>query len=410
MNLTNERIKALKCPEGQKQTKKYDGNNLYLLVKSTGSKLWRYKYKYANKHKEISLGRYPKISLKMARSKADEMRLHLIEGIDPSLERKIKKYESSDENLNFGKIAQGWLNINKAEWSESNYKKLKRWLENDLKDLCKLQVHQIKKQHLIKVIKQLVDADTKRKVSPMLSMLNRIFRYAITNEITEHNPLINLDYIQLTGKMPKVKHHAGITDPQKLGQLILKIENNTLGTFCPQEALKLLPHLFLRPSELRCLQWKHVIFDEQYILIPAEDMKTNKEHIVPLSIQTFSKFKTLYKYTSYSKYVFPSEMNRSQPFSKNVINNRLKALGYSSEDIVAHGFRGVASTLLNEQEEDFNHIEIQLAHNIGNQTSRSYNHAQYLSARRAMMQRWSDFLDKLRDEAELNLAADQPIE
>ncbi|MCZ4252853.1 tyrosine-type recombinase/integrase [Pseudoalteromonas shioyasakiensis] len=210
MNLTNERIKALKCPEGQKQTKKYDGNNLYLLVKSTGSKLWRYKYKYANKHKEISLGRYPKISLKMARSKADEMRLHLIEGIDPSLERKLKKYESSDENLNFGKIAQDWLNINKAEWSESNYKKLKRWLENDLKDLCKLQVHQIKKQHLIKVIKQLVDADTKRKVSPMLSMLNRIFRYAITNEITEHNPLINLDYIQLTGKMPKVKHHAGM--------------------------------------------------------------------------------------------------------------------------------------------------------------------------------------------------------
>ena len=100
-------------------------------------------------------------------------------------------------------------------------------------------------------------------------------------------------------------------------------------------------------------------------------------------------------------------MNRSQPFSKNVINNRLQALGYSSEDIVAHGFRGVASTLLNEQEEDFNHIEVQLAHNIGNQTSRSYNHAQYLSARRAMMQRWSDFLDELRDKAEVEVEVER---
>lgn len=402
MKLNNEKIKAIKCPKDKKQIKRFDGNGLYLLVKNTGSKLWYFKYMFGGKHKEMAFGKYPKIPLKQARKKADEARLLLSDAIDPMAERKLKKHQSECEDLNFGVIAHQWLELNEAEWSEDYYKKLARWLNNDLKNLCKLQIDQITKQHLIKIVNLLVDADTKKKVPPLMSMLDRIFKYASTYGFTDNNPLANFDYTSLTGKLPKVKNHAAITNSDKLGLLILKIENNTLGSYCSQEALKLLPHLFLRPSELRCLQWEHIDFDKKYIQIPAELMKAKQPHIVPLSKQTLSKFEKLYDITGYSKYAFPSELNSTKPFSKNILNNRLRSLGYSTDDIVSHGFRGIASTLLNEQEEDFHHIEMQLAHNVGNQVSRSYNHAQYLTPRRAMMQRWSDFLDKLRDEAELS--------
>ena len=403
MKLNNEKIKALKCPKDKKQTKIFDGNGLYLLVKSTGSKLWYFKYMFGGKHKEMAFGKYPKTTLKQARKKADDARLLLSDAIDPMAERKLKKYQSTCEDLNFGKIALQWFEINKEGWSEDYQKKLMRWLQNDIKSICKLQIDQITKQHLIKIVNLLVDADTKKKVPPLLSMLNRIFKYASTKNITDNNPLTNFDYTHLTGKMPKIKNHAAITNSHKLGLLILKIENNNSGSYCSQEALKLLPHLFLRPSELRCLQWEHIDFDKKYIQIPAELMKAKQTHIVPLSKQTLSRFKKLYDITGYSKYAFPSELNSTKPFSKNILNNRLRSLGYTTDDIVSHGFRGIASTLLNEQEENFHHIEMQLAHKAGNQVSRSYNHAQYLTPRRAMMQRWSDFLDKLRDEAELSL-------
>ena len=337
MKLNNEKIKALKCPSDKKQTKKFDGKGLYLLVKNTGSKLWYFKYMYGGKHKEMALGKYPKTTLKQARKKADDARLLLSDAIDPMAERKLRKHQSYCEYLNFDVIANQWLELNEAEWSAGNYKKYVRWLNNDLKNLCKLQIHQITKQHLIKIVNQLVDANTKKKVPPLLSMLNRIFKYASTKNITDNNPLINFDYTQLTGKMPKVKNHAAITDSKKLGLLILKIESNTSGSYCSQEALKLLPHLFLRPSELRCLQWKHIDFDKKYIQIPAELMKAKQPHIVPLSKQTLSRFKKLYDITGYSKYAFPSELNSTRPFSKNILNNRLRSLGYTTDDIVSHG-------------------------------------------------------------------------
>ena len=260
MKLNNEKIKALKCPKDKKQIKKFDGNGLYLLVKNTGSKLWYFKYMFGGKHKEMAFGKYPKITLKQARKKADDARLLLSDAIDPMAERKLKKHQSTCESLSFGKIAHQWYELNKDEWSEDYQKKLMRWLENDLKDLCKLQIDQITKQHLIKIVNQLVDANTKKKVPPLLSMLNRIFKYASTKNITDNNPLINFAYTQLTGKMPTVKNHAAITNSHKLGLLILKIENNNSGSYCSQEALKLLPHLFLRPIELRCLKWEFVDF------------------------------------------------------------------------------------------------------------------------------------------------------
>jgi len=401
MKLTNEKIKAITCPKDQKKTKKHDGNNLYLLTKISGSKHWYFCYKFGGKHKNMSLGKYPTISLKLARTKANEAHLLLSESIDPMAQRKLLKLQSTCADLNFGKIALQWFELNKKEWSDAYQKKLLRWLKSDLNGICKLQIDHITKSHIIKIVNSMVDANTEKKVPPLFSMLNRIFRYAVTKDLTNNNPLNNFNYVDLTGSIPAPKNHAAITNSKELGLLILNIENNNSGSYCSQEALKLLPHLFLRPSELRCLRWEHVDFDNKYIKIPGELMKAGKTHIVPLSVQTLSKFQDIYRYTSYSKYVFPSEMSPSQPFSKNVLNNRLRSLGYSTNDIVSHGFRGTASTLLNEQEENFQHIEMQLAHKVGNSTSLAYNHAEYLTQRRAMMQRWSNYLNKLCSDAEL---------
>lgn len=407
MKLNNEKIKALKPKENGKNFKKYDGNNLFLLVTSHGSKLWRFKYKFGGKYKEMALGKYPTVPLKLARTKADKARQLLSDSIDPMAQRKLLKLQSTCKGLNFGEIALQWFELNKKEWSNAYQEKLLRWLKSDLKGICELQIDHITKNHIINIVDSLVEANTVKKVPPLLSMLNRIFRYAITKDLTNNSPLTNFDYIALTGKISDPKNHAAITNSKELGQLILTIENNNSGSYCSQEALKLLPHLFLRPSELRCLRWEHVDFENKYIKIPGELMKAGKTHIVPLSVQTLSKFRDIYKYTNYSKYVFPSEMSSSKPFSKNVLNNRLRALGYSANDIVSHGFRGTASTLLNEQEENYQHIEMQLAHKVGNSTALAYNHAEYLTQRRAMMQRWSNYLNKLCSDAELCNAIEQ---
>jgi integrase len=146
-----------------------------------------------------------------------------------------------------------------------------------------------------------------------------------------------------------------------------------------------------------------VDFDKKMIFLPAEVMKTRKDHLVPISKQVQEILKHLFEQTKYSEFVFPSELNPCQPFSKNVLNNRLRELGYDGNMMVAHGFRSTVSTLLNEKGEDENHIEVQLAHHIGNRTSRAYNRAKYLKQRTEMMQRWSNLLDTLREKSDTEM-------
>jgi integrase len=403
MTLKASQIKTVTCPAGQKQKKVYDTDGLYLLIKDTGGKLWRFRYKYAGKHKEMALGKYPDVSLAVAREKAGKARHLLMDRIDPMVKRKIEKHQFSDEDLHFGKIAMRWFERWEAGWGETYKTKLLRWLERDLKDISTLHINLITKKHLIKIVETIVERGHKKKVAPLISMINRIFIYAGSKDITNSNPCVNLDYKTIVGHLPDVKGFAAITDSRKLGKLISDIEDNCSGTLCPIEALKLLPHIFLRPSEVRCLKWEYVDFDKKIIFLPAEVMKTKKDHLVPMSKQIQKILKHLFQQTKYSEFVFPSEINPCQPFSKNVLNNRLKELGYDGNMVVAHGFRSTASTLLNEIGEDESHIETQLAHLIGNSTSRSYNRAKYLMQRTKMMQRWSDLLDTLREQSDAEM-------
>jgi integrase len=397
MALKAAQIKGLTCPQGQKQKKEYDSNGLYLLIKNTGGQLWRFRYKYGGKHKEMALGKYPSVTLGVAREKAEAARSLLANGIDPMFKRKTTKHQSSNKDLNFGTIAKKWFELNQVGWSGTYQDKLLRWLKVDLKHICGLKIDYITKINILDIIDSIVDAGHKKKAYDVFSVLRRIFLFATSKDFTNNNPTLKIDFKTVVGILPPVQNLPAIIDSRKLGQLICDIDNSILGTFCTMEALKLIPRVFLRPSEVRNIKWEYIDFDKRLIYMPAEVMKSKRDHIVPMSKQVIKQLEYVFQHTNYSKFVFPSERSSNQPISKNVLGNRLKALGYDSTVMVAHGFRSTASTLLSEAGVEENYIETQLAHLIGNATSRVYNRAKYLPQRKVMMQKWSDTLDSLRD-------------
>lgn len=401
MPLTAIEIKKLVCPEGQKQIKKSDGNGLFLLVKVSGSKLWRMRYRYNGKHQELALGQYPTIPLIEARKMASEARLQLTQGINPAEERRARKSTSKQGERIFGTIALTWWEQQESSWSAEHAKKVRRWIEVEMKAISKLPVDTIDQGHLTELMIAL-EADGKRRAAPtILSAINRIFGYALAHRYTRNNPAQGLPLSDILKPMPKVVHRAAITKPLALGQLIRDIDNTESGTFCTVEALKLIPRLFLRPKEIRLLKWEFIDFDQKLIVIPEENMKRGREHLVPLADQVITQLKHIREFTGYSVYVFPSQRNSDKPISKNVMTNRLRDLGYGGDVMSAHGFRSAASTILHEQGWSHDVIETQLAHLIGTATSRAYNRSIYLTERTKMMQSWADQLDALRDGANI---------
>jgi integrase len=226
------------------------------------------------------------------------------------------------------------------------------------------------------------------------SFAGPIFEYAIAEEICEHTPCNGL----LKTLLPRpTRHHASITDPKKVGELMRAIDGfaGTLPVAC---ALRLAPLLFVRPGELRKAAWSEFDLDGSHpqCRIPASRMKMREQHIVPLAKQAVAILRELYPLTGPHGYVFPSVRNASRPMSENTLNVSLRRLGYDKDTMTAHGFRSLASSLLNEQQWNRDAIERQLAHGERDKVRAAYNHADYLPERRRMMQAWADYLDTLR--------------
>jgi integrase len=221
-----------------------------------------------------------------------------------------------------------------------------------------------------------------------------VYRWAVFSNLAERN--IGLE---LRGSLSsvKVQHRPAIIDPQGVGQLLRAIDGYE-GTPITLAALRLLPYVFTRPGELRHMEWGELKLDveEPVWIIPAEKMKMREAHIVPLSRQVIAILKNIYIYTGEGQYVFPSERTLSRPMSNNTINAALRRLGYSTDDHCGHGFRAMASTLLNELQFPRDVIERQLAHCERNSVRSAYNRAQYLTERRIMMQKWANYLDELK--------------
>lgn len=396
MPLTAQEVKNISCPKDKTQIKKSDGNNLFLLVKKNDSKLWRLRFRHAGKHQEMALGKYPSISLSEARRLAEEARASLINGINPMDERRERKRttEATKDKL-FSTIAIKWWKQQKGSWSEDHEKRIKRWLLVDSKILGNLHIDNIDAGHITELMLAIEAAGTPRKAPNILAVINRVFGYALAHRLTRNNPAQGLPLTDILKPLPKVKHRAAIVKPNELAQLIRDIDTTESGNYCTVEALKLIPRVFLRPTEIRNLKWEYVDFEDALIRIPAEEMKREREHIVPMSKQVIKHLKEVKTVTGYSKLVFPNQRDSSKPMSKNVLTNRLRDLGYPADVMSAHGFRSTASTILHEKGWNHDVIEVQLAHLTGSATSRAYNRSIYLAERTKLMQEWADYLDVL---------------
>jgi len=398
MPLTVLEVKNVTCPDDKLQIKKSDGNNLFLLVKKGGSKLWRLRFRHAGKYQEMALGKYPSISLSEARKLAEEARASLIHGINPMDERRERKRaKTASRDKLFETIALKWWEQQKDSWSKDHAARILRWLLVDSKKITQLHIDAIDAGHITELMLAIEKAGTPKKAPNILAVINRVFGYALAHRLTRNNPAQGLPLGDILKPLPKVKHRAAIVKSNELAKLIKDIDTTQSGNYCTVEALKLIPRIFLRPTEIRNLKWEYIDFDDLLIRIPAEKMKKQREHLVPMSMQVAQHLQEVKTVTGYAEFVFPNQIDSSKPMSKNVLTNRLRDLGYPADVMSAHGFRSTASTILHEKGWNSEVIEVQLAHLTGTATSRAYNRSLYLAERKKLMQEWADYLDELSD-------------
>jgi len=404
MALTDTALRGLKTVS--KPTKLFDARGLFLLVtpesprNPKGARLWRLKYYFAGKEKSLSLGSYPEVSLKLARELRDKARALLALGVDPSIQRKADSLSQREAASNsFEVIAREWLLRQQSKLDEVTLKKATALLEKwAFPWMGNRPIKEITPRELLESVLRRVEATGKiETVHRLKQRCGQIFRYAIATGRAERDPTPDLRGALATAK---TRSHAAIVEPAKIGQLLRAIEGFD-GQFVTRCALKLTPLLFVRPGELRRAEWNEIDLDTAMWSIPAKRMKMDAPHLVPLSRQAAEIFRELQPYTGKGQYVFPGARSWQRPMSENTVNAALRRLGYDGSEMVAHGFRSMASTLLNEQGWAPDVIERQLAHAERNEVRRAYNRAKYLPERVKMMQAWADYLDALRAGAQV---------
>jgi integrase len=389
-------LNTLSIKGAKPKDKKYrlpDSNGLYLEVTPSGGKLWRMKYRFAGKEKLLSFGRFPDISLKDARQFKDEAKKLLANDIDPGEAKKALKQKQLDSvKNNFEAVACEWISKNKNKWSASNTTRVTARLERlVIPYIGKKGISTISAPDLLSVIQRIEQTGTIYTAHKVLQNCGQVFRYAMATARTNTDPTT-----ALKGALPPVKssHHASITDPKKIGPLLRAIDGYD-GNYTTQCALKLAPLVIVRPGELRHAEWREIDFNATEWRIPAKKMKMKAVHIVPLSKQAITILEELHAVTGTGRYIFPSVRSTSRPMSENTINAGLRRMGYTKEEMTGHGFRSMASTLLNEQGWHWDAIERQLAHAERNSIRAAYNYAEHMPERIRMMQHWADYLDGL---------------
>jgi integrase len=386
-----------------------DGGGLVLLVKSTGVKSWRFIYRFTGKQNRLSFGAYPSTSTESARRKAEKAREQIANDIDPSeIKKQIKELAKVDADnskrkedgltiLNsFADLTRQWLaSIAHLTSATTQIKKTSRLERLAFPVLGDMPIKDIRSSDVLAALKPLIDKMHLETAHRLHAEIGSVFSYAIVHDFTDYDPSQ-----PVAKQIPaqKVKHRAAIIDPGLVGQLLRDI-GNYQGTFVVQSAFRISPLLFQRPGEIRQLLWSDIDLEAKewrpYI------SKTDFHHIVPLSAQAIAILEAIKPLTGKGHYVFPSSRGDGRPMSDNTIRTALKSLGYDSDTMTAHGFRTTASTLLNEQGWSPDAIERQLAHSPRDQVRAAYNRAQYLDERRRMMQSWSDYLDGLKNGAQV---------
>ena len=394
--LTDTDIKNVKPKD--KPYKLTDGGGLYLFVSPSGGKLWRVKYYFDRSEKLLSLGPYPAISLAEARKRLAEIKEQIAHGIDPSVHKKAVKEAVQTLNDNsYEVVTNEWIAKHYTVWAESHKVKIVARQRNDIfPHLGGKPINQITAPELLAVLRLIEQRGSLDTAHRTLQDCSRIFRYAIATGRAERDPAADL-----RGALPPFKggNFASITEPKAVGDLLRAIDTygGSGGSAIVSCALRLAPYVFVRPGELRRAEWKEFDLDAAEWRIPPEKMKMRQLHIVPLARQVIEILHDLIPYTGHGRFLFPSFRTNERPISDVALLAALRRMGYTNEEMTVHGFRSMASTLLNEQGYNRDWIERQLAHGERNSIRAAYNYAEYLPERRRMMQSWADYLDGLRE-------------
>ena len=400
MALTDTGIRQVKhsgAPAGDKLS---DGGGMYLLVTAT-AKCWRMNYRFDGKQKTLALGIYPAVSLAQARERREDARklLAAVPPIDPSRakrEEKLNRAAAAAQTLEV--VARQWLAKTAADRAANTQHKVTVALENNIFPyLGKSPISTISPLDVLAAVQKMEARGAIDTAHRVKQICGQVFRYAVAAGLVERD--VTADLKGALSAVPR-SHFAAITEPKQAGALMRAIFDYN-GFPAAVAALKLAPLVFVRPGELRTAEWSEIDLDAAEWRLPASKMKMKVEHLVPLSVQAVEILRALQPITGEGKYVFPSLRSKAC-MSENTINAALRGMGYGKEVMTGHGFRAMARTIMDEVlGERVDLIEHQLAHAVKDPNGRAYNRTAHLPARRAMMQRWADYLDSLRNGAEI---------
>ena len=395
MKLNDNKIRAMKS--ANKSQKFTDGGGLQLLVHVNGSKYFQFRYFFEKKDKLLSFGTYPEVSLLEARDKAFELRKQIAKGIDPAMTRELEKELGLDIKANtFHMWAEKWHAHWKSSVSEPHAEYTLRRLFIDINPFIgDLAVAKVSVKDIKSVFNRCVERGALDMAARVYQIISAVLQYAAEHSDKSHCERNVAKDLKLSANIPHRdrKNYARLPSAE-LPALMRAIEAYS-GTPATRIALKLMPLVFLRTSELIEAEWQEVEWENKLMRIPKERMKSGSEHLVPLADQTIELLKTLQIATGHGKHLFPSRMGEGKCMSNNTILKALATMGYKHE-MTGHGFRGMARTELGEMGYPREWMEIQLAHLVGDETERAYNKAQFIEQRRKMMQEWADHLDQLR--------------
>jgi len=397
MPLTELQIKNVK-PQPGKIVRLFDARGLYIEISETGRRWWRLKYRYSGKEKRLSLGVYPETNLKEARARCDEARKLLSDGIDPSQQRKVDKLVRAERSEDtFEKIGREWYAKQSEIWVPEHAARILSRLERDIFPfLSGRPITAIETPELLGVLRRIEARGVRETVRRVRQDCEQIFAFAIAAGKCKRNPAAGLSRALAPKK--KAVHFPAITDPQKFGEL-LRTMDGYKGSFTVCCALRLAPLFAVRPGELRKAKWTDFnLHNAEWRFVAS---KTHPDHIVPLSRQALAILRELHQLTGAGLYVFPGARSAKRPMSDNAVLAALRIMGIPADVMTGHGFRASFRTIGDEVLKfRVDLLEHQIAHEVKDPNGRAYNRTAFLAERKRMMQRWSDYLDRLKSDAD----------
>lgn len=400
--LTSTEVKNFKPKD--KQYKKPDGKGLWLVVRTTGGKFWRYDFRYGGKNLSMSFGVYPEVGLKEAREKREDARELLSKNINPISEKKIKK---ASESLTLQKVIDEWIELRKKSSSESTITQNKRILKNITDWLGNIAIKDVKRVDIISALEKLQSRGVIETAHRLLSLINKIYMFAVTKEYIEHNIIADIDKKSVLIPNQKDTHLAAITEPKDIKQLLLDI--NSIGEKLKSDIstifiFKLIPYVFVRSENIRLMCWDNIDLEKGIWEIPKEKMKMKVDFVCPLPKQAIDILKQIEPFSRHrSRFVFPSPYKNDRGVSGATLSDTLNKLGYQNKHTF-HGFRSMFSTIAHElyKEHGFHSdiIESCLAHKEKNKVKAAYNREskyKYFDEKKELIQWYADWLDNIPD-------------